>query len=649
MKTAARPRNKSRFVFFALVTAAASAFAVFSDAPQTATSASPKATPTPEVQSGAFPNTATITGINSASTGWGLEGVGQSGSGIGVRGIASSGSSYAVFGGATSTDAGNPSFGIFGVSSNGYGVYALTTMNGTASLFASNTNPLGPGLQSTAEDNAIVATSSSSNGVFGSSGAPTGSGIYGTNTSLTGAGVYGTSSFVGPGVYGTSTNRQGAVGVLGQGYDGIFGTSTGPTGSAGVYAQYAGSAEDSYALYATNEAFGAFGAYILTTGGADIALHAETGSTQGNSVAVDGICHGQICNGVEGENDGASGGSGATGTSHPPNSFGLSGFSDGSGSTGVWGEGQSYGVYGIGASTSGISSTGVFGLGGSGCCSGIGVYGIGTDISGIGVGGQTDYGTGVFAYATSSSGTPLLVQSSGSGPLMRANNSTQDVFSLDSAGNETIAGSLYVTGTIYSGGGVQSCSPCPQPLLSTKSSTGTDLGAYEAKQAVPTIEDLGESQLVNGEAYVRLDPRFASTIDPNDVYLVFVTPGGDTNGLYVTHKTLDGFVVRETHGGRSAISFDYRIVAKPLGSTMIRLPAIGQSSGAHQISRMSPAFAKMRASRGIRPPQFIMPRRPISTFIPNTSSRPVSTRVPLIRRGYIPKPLRVPSIPTQHH
>jgi hypothetical protein len=58
------------------------------------------------------------------------------------------------------------------------------------------------------------------------------------------------------------------------------------------------------------------------------------------------------------------------------------------------------------------------------------------------------------------------------------------------------------------------------------------------------------------------------------VYSVSITPEGNSNGLYVSQKTLTGFAVRENNGGRSTLAFEYRIVAKPFGSNAKRLPMV---------------------------------------------------------------------------
>src|SRR5262249_45754570 len=75
------------------------------------------------------------------------------------------------------------------------------------------------------------------------------------------------------------------------------------------------------------------------------------------------------------------------------------------------------------------------------------------------------------------------------------------------------------------------------------------------------IEDSGTAHLVNGTANVYLSPSFARSIDPRFGYQVFLTPGGDTRGLYVAGKFARGFRVREVQGGRGSFDFDYHVYA----------------------------------------------------------------------------------------
>ena len=134
--------------------------------------------------------------------------------------------------------------------------------------------------------------------------------------------------------------------------------------------------------------------------------------------------------------------------------------------------------------------------------------------------------------------------------------------SLDPGGNMILLGGLTTFGV---------------PLIRIRTVTGHTVSTYSPQQSEPTVEDFGQGQLVNGQAAVRLDPAFANTMDQRKSYLVFITPDGDSRGLYTTQKTLSGFVVRENGGGHSTLAFDYRIVGKPFGNSSPRLPAAPSS------------------------------------------------------------------------
>jgi hypothetical protein len=134
-----------------------------------------------------------------------------------------------------------------------------------------------------------------------------------------------------------------------------------------------------------------------------------------------------------------------------------------------------------------------------------------------------------------------------------ANNSPV-VYSIDYNGDEHLNGSLTAVGGVASVHG--------GPYLRTTGASGTTVTAYSDHTTSPQIDDVGEAQLVNGRAFVPIDAAFADVIDLRGGYHVFVTPEGDSNALYVV-KGAGGFLVREQHGGRSNMAFDYRIVAKP--------------------------------------------------------------------------------------
>ena len=124
------------------------------------------------------------------------------------------------------------------------------------------------------------------------------------------------------------------------------------------------------------------------------------------------------------------------------------------------------------------------------------------------------------------------------------------------------SGDIHTSGKIYTSGAT----------CLTGCSVHRTVESYVSSAAIPTLEDTGEGQLRGGVAFVRLSPDFANVIDPHLGYFVLVTPEDATAGVYVTHRTMSGFVVRENPGGHSDAPFAYRIVAHPYGDRSARLP-----------------------------------------------------------------------------
>ncbi len=167
-----------------------------------------------------------------------------------------------------------------------------------------------------------------------------------------------------------------------------------------------------------------------------------------------------------------------------------------------------------------------------------------------GVIGAAPVGGAFLSLDTTGKFPTLLVQSGFGSELMRGVGPTgSSVMSLDSSGNMVLAGSLTQNG---------------MPHALQRTASGATVQTYGGEQAGPTIEDVGQAHLIDGQTYVRLDPSFASTLDSRAPYEVFVTPAGPSRGLYVTSKSLSGFEVLENPGGRSTLAFDYRVVGRPL-------------------------------------------------------------------------------------
>ena len=144
-------------------------------------------------------------------------------------------------------------------------------------------------------------------------------------------------------------------------------------------------------------------------------------------------------------------------------------------------------------------------------------------------------------------------------------------------------GNAHVNGLIYTNGS------CTKGCDRTH---GDRVVSYAAQSSAPMLDDVGEGRLAGGQARIAIDPSLARAIDPSAPYVVFVSPEGQSRGLYVTNRTPGGFTVAENDGGRSSISFGYRIVAKPYGVNAARLPVTTAAQMPHAVKP-----AQLRSAR----------------------------------------------------
>jgi hypothetical protein len=241
-------------------------------------------------------------------------------------------------------------------------------------------------------------------------------------------------------------------------------------------------------------------------------------------------------------------------------------------------DGYSNNNNGVGAVTYNPSATnggrsGLFGVDSStdGGAGNVGVTGL--SVNGTGVRGQSTYGFGVAGWSTEGGG--LFGLAGGEAPAIEGVGGTSN----DSSGLSLVTyqasgksefwvtndSNAHVNGLIYTNGN------CSKGCDRTR---GERIVSYAAQTSAPMLEDVGESQLSSGRARVAIDASLARAIDQGAPYVVFVTPEGQSHGLYVTDKTPSGFAVVENDGGRSSIPFGYRIVAKPYGVNAARLPVV---------------------------------------------------------------------------
>jgi hypothetical protein len=214
--------------------------------------------------------------------------------------------------------------------------------------------------------------------------------------------------------------------------------------------------------------------------------------------------------------------------------LGVAGYTDSTAGSGVYGENVNQSSTGSSMAT----GAGVWGDGGTSGSS-YGMLATADNLNAIYAQNNSSVWSTIWAYSANSSGFPFDAEGPGGYCYT------------------TSAGNLVCTGT------KSAVVPVENP------SRNVLLYAVEAPQN--WFEDAGAGQLAAGVAVVRLEPVFAQTVNTSTDYHVFLTPNGDCKGLYVTEKTPTSFVVRELGGGKSSISFDYRIMAKRKGYEDVRL------------------------------------------------------------------------------
>jgi len=381
-------------------------------------------------------------------------------------------------------------------------------------------------------------------------------------------------------------------------------TETNQDGGAGIE----GDSNSSYGLYGTSgQTWGVYG-----TGAGGVAGVSQSGKgLYGSSISDDGV-YGASTNkyGVYGQSNTTwgvygTGAGGVAGVSQSGKGLYGSSISDdavygvSSGAFGVYGQSNAtWGIYGTGANgVLGKAPTGIGVLGNSHSSDGV----EGTTVNGRGVWGYSTSGSGVSAQNASKTVPALFANNTAGGPTLQLGNATNNavVLSVDSSGNLSVGASAFVNGyAVINGsqsvgtdeqvggnatiegdalvggnatingaltvnGGCYGCSVTHQGVRS-----------YATRASEPILEDLGEAQTDRGFVHVPLERRYASAISQRPNYLVFITPDGDTRGLFVTNRSLDGFDVREAQGGRGSVSFSYRIVASPYGAARSRLPLV---------------------------------------------------------------------------
>jgi hypothetical protein len=259
------------------------------------------------------------------------------------------------------------------------------------------------------------------------------------------------------------------------------------------------------------------------------------------------------------------------------------------------------GVYSVSLNTNAaLSSSGVIGRDAGGTFTmlngGAGVTGSG-GTGGVGV-FAFNSGTGSALYAQNGNATSFAVRAvntnaSGTGILGTGNN-VAGTYLTDGSGVTGVgltigvagittsttngilrAGGYFVTGNGSTTGGLAYVGARTAGNVNRKiegngtvNTIITDLQGNKVLMSAPEapenfFQDFGQGQLVDGKAYIQLDPVFTKNIVVNEQHplRVFVQLKGNCKGVYVTNETANGFEVIELDGGQSNAKFTYFVTA----------------------------------------------------------------------------------------
>ncbi|MGA3214015.1 MAG: hypothetical protein ABSD20_22140, partial [Terriglobales bacterium] len=283
---------------------------------------------------------------------------------------------------------------------------------------------------------------------------------------------------------------------------------------------------------------------------------------------------------------------------------GIDGIVDGTDGIGVYGEADQ-----------GTTAHGIWGYsGGASVAGGNGVYGLYGTPSSEGA-DRSESGYGIWADTSTGSGGILATADTAvAGAFFNNNYFTGNylgaaLWAENDYPQATETAYVFIAEGAESGGIFPSCSIDTTGSLTCSGSINgavrtrdqRSLETYSMQSTENWYEDFGSGRMQDGTAIVSLDADFADFANTGADYHVFLTPMGDTRGLYVASKSATSFEVREAGGGRSTVAFDYRIVAKRKGMESLRLRDV--------TTRENQRLLASEGRRAAKPPAPERPRR----------------------------------------
>lgn len=79
------------------------------------------------------------------------------------------------------------------------------------------------------------------------------------------------------------------------------------------------------------------------------------------------------------------------------------------------------------------------------------------------------------------------------------------------------------------------------------------------------FKEIGKGQLINGRAEIKIDPKIAQQIEGkriNDLVTIAIQMEGKSNGVYVSKKNKQTFILTELESGASNARFSYKVIVQ---------------------------------------------------------------------------------------
>ncbi len=95
--------------------------------------------------------------------------------------------------------------------------------------------------------------------------------------------------------------------------------------------------------------------------------------------------------------------------------------------------------------------------------------------------------------------------------------------------------------------------------------TGTNTALFTNVSTDVTVQTSGYATLSGGKASIVFDPAFAASVSSESPVVVTVTPTGNSNGVYLSEVSKNGFSVVENNNGKRSVTVSFIAIGKRAG------------------------------------------------------------------------------------